>query len=86
MSVISALLDIASIIYFFGGFPQVISTFKNRRESLKPISLTTLITYLAGGILFAVGNAHFGAYIASLLNIASCVSFGLQIYWKVKSQ
>ena len=78
------LLDIANIIYFSGSLSQIRSTFINRKKDLKAVSYLMLLGYLIGGVLFCIANFSFGGYIASVLNIVSCIVYGLQLYWKVK--
>ena len=77
------LLDIANIIFFTVGIPQMRSAYINR-HNLDAISLWLVSGCFVACILFTIANSSFGAYIAGGLNIGSMIFYDIQMYWKLK--
>ena len=53
MDEITILLDVGNCLFFFGGFPQLIKTIRNRK-TLKDISALTFLLYTMAAFLFVI--------------------------------
>ena len=82
--IVGLLLDLNSIIYFFSGFPQLVTTIRYRK-SLQALSLKTMIGQAVAGVLFLIAGSMTGAWIAVSLSIVGQAIAGVQLYYKVKN-
>lgn len=77
------MIDVGNLVFFVASIPQMVTAYRNRKD-LKGLSSMMLLGFVIASSCFAVGNASFGAYIASVLNnLCSCL-FVVQLYWKWK--
>jgi hypothetical protein len=77
------LLDIGNIIFFMVGFPQMLASYRNRKN-LNALSGWMLGGYLVATIMFGIANFNFGATIAMILNFICAIFYTIQLYWKYK--
>lgn len=72
--------DIGNIIFFIFGFPQLVSTFKHRKE-LVGLSPVTPLGYVFATIFFTLMSIGSSAYFAFVLCIINAFMWAMQIYW-----
>jgi len=77
------LLDFGNIIFFIANIPQVLKSYKNRKN-LKVLSSKMLLGYISGSFLFAIAFLIAGGMIAFMLCLFNFCFFSLQLYWKWK--
>lgn len=84
MNLIGILLDVGNVVFFLATFPQLISTYRNRKKGLKAVSSKTFLGFLIATLFFISVGALTGGYLTVLLGIINEITFGLQLYWKWK--
>lgn len=86
MTIVSILLDLANILFFFANIPQFWRTLKSRKypERLKGISFFTFLGNFIAGTIFITVGLLLGAWFMVSLNLINIIFFGLQMYWKRK--
>jgi|GEM_PF-5131977 hypothetical protein len=75
-----------SYIYFFSGFPQLVTTFTHRKTNLVALSYRTLLGQFVAGLFF-VGACILtpSAWIAIPTTMVGLTIGVLQIIWKIRS-
>ena len=84
MDEITILLDVGNCLFFFGGFPQLIKTIKNRK-ALKDLSALTFSLYTMAAILFVIVGVLLGSWMTFIFNGVNTFYFCAIIYWIKKS-
>jgi len=84
MDAITILLDVGNCLFFFGGFPQLIKTIKNRK-ALKDLSALTFSLYTMAAILFVIVGLLLGSWMTFIFNGVNTFYFCAIIYWIKKS-
>ena len=84
MDEITILLDVGNCLFFFGGFPQLVKTIKNRK-TLKDLSALTFFLYMVAAVLFVVVGVLLGSWMTFIFNSVNTVYFGAIIYWVKKA-
>jgi uncharacterized protein with PQ loop repeat len=84
MDEITILLDVGNCLFFFGGFPQLIKTIKNRK-TLKDLSASTILLYTMAGFLFVIVGVLLGSWMTLIFNGVNTFYFCAIIYWIKKS-
>lgn len=84
MDVIPILLDVGNCLFFFGGFPQLVKTIKNRK-TLKDLSALTFTFYTLAAALFVAVGLMLGSWMTFVFNAINTVYFIAIIYWIKKA-
>ncbi|MBS7614789.1 hypothetical protein KEJ18_03550 [Candidatus Bathyarchaeota archaeon] len=85
MDMVTIILDVGNCLFFFGGFPQLIKTIKNRK-TLKDLSVLTFFLYMVATILFVVIGAMLGSWMTLIFNSVNACYFCTIIYWVKKAE
>ena len=80
MDEITILLDVGNCLFFFGGFPQLIKTIKNRK-TLKDLSASTFLLYTMAAFLFVIVGVLLGSWMTFIFNGVNMFYFCAIIYW-----
>jgi uncharacterized protein with PQ loop repeat len=84
MDEITILLDVGNCLFFFGGFPQLIKTIKNRK-TLKDLSALTFSLYMMAAFLFVIVGVLLGSWMTLIFNGVNTFYFCAIIYWIKRS-
>lgn len=81
-------LDAGNVTFFFSTLPQLITTFRNRKnpETLKGLSSLMLLGFIIATTFFIIVGFISHAPLTVILGLINEIVFGLQIYWKHKSK
>jgi len=80
MNEIAILFDVGTCLFFFGGFPQLIKTVKNRK-TLKDLSALTFSLYAMAAFLFVIAGALLGSWMTFVFNGVNTFYFCAIVYW-----
>jgi uncharacterized protein with PQ loop repeat len=84
MDEITILLDIGNCLFFFGGFPQLVKTIKNRK-TLKDLSALTFSLYALAAFLFVIVGFALESWMTFIFNGVNTFYFCAIIYWIQKA-
>jgi uncharacterized protein with PQ loop repeat len=84
MDEITILLDVGNCLFFFGGFPQLVKTIKNRK-TLKDLSALTFSLYTMAAFLFVIVGVLLGSWMTFIFNGVNTFYFCAIIYWIKRS-
>lgn len=84
MNVIPLLLDLGNLLFFFGGFPQLIKTVKNRKN-LKDLSALTFSLYAIAAFLFVIVGVLLWSWLTIVFNTVNTFYFCAIVYWIKKA-
>jgi len=78
------LLNLATALFFSSSFPQMIRSFRRRKQGLGDFSIYSWLTCLAGTIVMALAGLGVGAWATVIIETLQGIYVAITLYWMLK--